>query len=108
MSSFWWPEEPCTKFDIYIEQHGQFVPITPFNLNAGKYLLRSNQITILSREENIRLTLPAVEEVTGVKINFTLPVSCKLEEVSFHDIERKEIEAWNKDDHSGKQTKSGT
>ena len=93
---------PCTQFDIELEIDGFIVKPTELKLDISNYILKQNQIKTSPEGNEVEITFMTKEKVTGVKLNFVLPVTCQVQEISL-SYSTVVQEPWSMDSMPGKR-----
>ena len=76
---------PCTEVMIELELGDVSVQPLNFKLDVSNYIIKENNIITPKEDKEIEFTFTKEEKITGVRLKFSLPATCNIQEISlFH------------------------
>ena len=76
---------PCTEVMIELELGDVYVQALNFKLDVSNYIIKENSIITSKEDKKVEITFTKEEKITGVRLKFSLPATCNIQEISlFH------------------------
>ena len=93
-------DPPCTEFSIQLEQDGGLVEPHNMTLDIPNYFLKENLLRVPLSESAVEIRLMTETSITGVKLHFSTPSSCKVGDI-FLGYSTKDSQPWSKETTPG-------
>ena len=73
---------PCTEVMIELELGDVSVQPLVFNLDVLNYIIKENIIITSEEDKEVELKFMDEEKIAGVRLKFSLPTTCNIQEIS--------------------------
>ena len=73
---------PCTEVMIELELGDVSVQPVNFNIDVSNYIIKENNIITSKEDKEVELKFMDEKKITGVKLKFSLPATCNIQEIS--------------------------